>query len=902
MADFSINVKLNGVDQAVSTVGQLEDALKATKDELKNIEVGSDAFEELTKQARTLQNELKDVKEATNFDKNLGQLGESVGRLGSTVASGFAAATSALSLFGEESEDITKAQVAAQNALAIALSATTIAANAQKFTEDARNVGLVIQNGLVATLTALTSAQTTATGAATVAQRTLNAVMAANPIGLLVAAIGTLVGAIYLFTDSEEEATVAVKDYNAEIDRQTKAITDNIEKKIKLLEINARVQSIGKTEAERLKIEAQLIRDVGKAQEESLKTQVKAVDAKLELSRLELLANAERSGDSERLKAEQDETVSIMKLRDKGLISTDEYYNKLLDIRSKYFVESEKLDKKGFEEQVNDYRNLLNESKKLNDQLEVLAAEKAAKEKEKADEITNNEKEALNKRRDAYKSFVDDVGKLTEERAKAEEDLYRELEDFWLDRISLIRGEDGVLREDLIASYDETIKKLGVGRDRSLEDAKKAFEAELKAFEENEKKKLDANGKRLISDKQINDAINSQRDIFNKEQVERAQVFNEQILISEQDKADKIREIDEILKTEIAFGDNALNDSQKALKLQQFQFDLNIKNQQIASERGYNERLLKKRANLIKDQIKAQQEADLERAKIDFDNAIKNVQGTEKQNGLERTRLTEKYNVDVANINERFRQNDLAADKAAIDELIAYRVQKLQEYSNFAFQAADSVVNIVSAVNDGARQEEEQKINEQYSKEQDALNKSLNSGLITRKEYDKQNENLRKRREAAEYKAKKEAFEQDKKLRIAQAIIAGAQGALSAFAGAMQLGPIAGPIVGGILAALVVAATGVQVANIKKQKFDGGAVPVTPIDGDAGGAVDTGAAAVQQASGGGFTGFTPNLTNPGGQTPGGTPTGSGPTKVYVLESDITDTQNRVRAYETNATF
>ena len=37
-----------------------------------------EAFENLTKQARTLQNELKEVKEATNFDRNLGQLGECV--------------------------------------------------------------------------------------------------------------------------------------------------------------------------------------------------------------------------------------------------------------------------------------------------------------------------------------------------------------------------------------------------------------------------------------------------------------------------------------------------------------------------------------------------------------------------------------------------------------------------------------------------------------------------------------------------------------------------------------------------------------------------------------------------------------------------------------------------------
>jgi len=60
MSDFSINVKLNGVDTAVSTIGELEAALKATRAELKGVEIGGQAFESLSEQARVLQREFKD--------------------------------------------------------------------------------------------------------------------------------------------------------------------------------------------------------------------------------------------------------------------------------------------------------------------------------------------------------------------------------------------------------------------------------------------------------------------------------------------------------------------------------------------------------------------------------------------------------------------------------------------------------------------------------------------------------------------------------------------------------------------------------------------------------------------------------------------------------------------------
>lgn len=917
MSDFSINVKLNGVEQAVSTVGELEEALKETKLELKNLEVGSEAFDKLSTQARNLQRELKDVKEATNFDKNLNQLGESAARLGSSITAGFSGAMAAVSLFGAESEDLTKAQIEAQQALTIALSASTIAMNAAKIAEDARNVGLAIQRGLVAALTAVTGAQTAATVAqtgatvgATVAQRALNAVMAANPVLLLVSAVGLLVGAIALFSGEEEKASHYVENVNDKIDSQTKIIDDNIKKQIELEKIKARINAIGKSDEERLQIETKLQQDLSSLNEDAINNQKKALEEKKRNAEFELELNTtyvkyqmdqqkelQDFNVESRFTAEQKEIASLIRSKEFGTTTTEEYYAQLIEIRKKYFTYTDQEELDAFNKQIKTYEDLVSGIKKLNNDLEVLEADKLAKQKEADEKLLKQQQEAYKKRIQNQEDYNKEVKRLNQERVEDERDIQRQIEDFWLERISLVQGADGVFREDLIAGFDETIAKLQASRDRELEDAKLKYDQDIANFRE-------AQLKKKISKDKIDADVAALDAQFQQSQIDRAKVFNEEIAVIEQDKANQIQEINNSLVNELTFGDNNLSDSRKQLALNSIQFEIDLAQRRIDLERGNNLELIKERQRLQRESIALEEQAALEKLKIDYEQAIKNVQGTETQKGEQRKALTEQYNAQIEQINADFRLREQEAEKTAADETMAYKMQKLEEYSQFATQGASSIVSLLSAINDGARQEETQKINEQYSAEQDALNDKFNAGLISRKEYDKQNAALDARRQKAEYDAKKKAFEQEKKLKIAQAIIAGITGALSAFTGAMQLGPIAGPIVGGILAALVVATTAVQVANISKQKFDGGNVEVSPVNADAGGAVDAGSAAVtNQASSGGFTGFNPTLT---GAPQGGTTTtggGSGGTvKVVVVESDITSAQRRVSVAESNATF
>ena len=261
----------------------------------------------------------------------------------------------------------------------------------------------------------------------------------------------------------------------------------------------------------------------------------------------------------------------------------------------------------------------------------------------------------------------------------------------------------------------------------------------------------------------------------------------------------------------------------------------------------------------------------------------------------------------------------------------ALRNANLQKWTDLGVQVANSLLDLFSAFNELANVNSENylreqrdltaqqtdNLNEEYNKQRALLDEKLAAGVISQQQYDATIKSMDKGLtdstkalndafRAKELAEKKKAFESDKKLKIAQTIISGIQGAVSAFTGAFQLGPIAGPIVGGILAGLVAATTAVQVAAISKTKFDGGAPEITPpnTSGGGGAGADTGASAVTQASSGGFTGFNQTLI--------GSPTGAGatstplnpqePQRVYILESDITNTQRRVSTLESNASF
>ena len=75
--------------------------------------------------------------------------------------------------------------------------------------------------------------------------------------------------------------------------------------------------------------------------------------------------------------------------------------------------------------------------------------------------------------------------------------------------------------------------------------------------------------------------------------------------------------------------------------------------------------------------------------------------------------------------------------------------------------------------------------------------------------------------EAEQEKIRKKAFERNKKLQIAMAVVQGVQGVMAAFTAGSSMGP-AGVVMGPLMAALAAVTAGVNIAKIKASSYQGG--------------------------------------------------------------------------------
>jgi len=135
------------------------------------------------------------------------------------------------------------------------------------------------------------------------------------------------------------------------------------------------------------------------------------------------------------------------------------------------------------------------------------------------------------------------------------------------------------------------------------------------------------------------------------------------------------------------------------------------------------------------------------------------------------------------------------------------------------------------------------------------------------------------------YKEQKKAFESNKKLQIAQTLISTFGSAVSSFQSMSGI-PYVGPILGAVAAAAAIVSGMAQISKIKKQKFDspstGGSSPPAPNISASGGAptIDP-------------------VTNTSMLVP---QEDLEPQKVFVTETDISATQNKVEVIEAQATI
>ena len=178
---ITFDVNVDSKDSA-KTLGSLRAELEKINEELEQTEVGSKAFNSLSDKARAAGSEIKTL-EKTFEGLEPGQKAQAFVGAFETIAGASAVAAGTLQLFGVESEKFGKLEEKVQSTIAIAVGARSIAEGA-------------LQAKIAARL-AIEKAVQVAAKAQIVVQTALNAVLNANPIGLIILGVGV---AVLIFT------------------------------------------------------------------------------------------------------------------------------------------------------------------------------------------------------------------------------------------------------------------------------------------------------------------------------------------------------------------------------------------------------------------------------------------------------------------------------------------------------------------------------------------------------------------------------------------------------------------------------------------------------------------------------------------------------------------------------
>jgi hypothetical protein len=563
---------------------------------------------------------------------------------------------------------------------------------------------------------------------------------------------------------------------------------------------------------------------------------------------------------------------------------------------------------------------------------------------------TTKQLEDLQRKQD---EVLQNLKEFADKANQAEIDLQRARLQRTIDRVDDLEFERDIVLSTIIQEY--TTQKKAI--EDNIKDEQKRKVA-LEALEVNYQRLVTTQN--LITSEKIeeinNERLKKQRDFY-QELVLAERFLQEEITFGNNNTADSLAALDnrllkiqidrldrELQSNQLSLSDFQAKQQERLLLLQQYNEEERKINRKAAdTERDFQiAEIVKYYQSLGKYNVRFNEETqeyevnanaqylqELAKQDTDYLNTAEK-ESIKIQNIINKSaiNLNEEANVKKSESDADYENKKKDNAEKTEDEILAYRIRKLDEYNKIFSDITGGILDLATALTEGFKIEEENRLNNLKAStlaQESTLNESFNTqlaalqaqyqqGVITQEQYNVASQTLEtnrvngitalnKKLSAEQLKSQKEAFEKEKKLKIASAIIAGIQGAVSAFTGAFQLGPIAGPIVGGILAALVAATTAVQVSNIKKTQLDTtGSIEVTaPNSVGVGSSVAS--SSLGTVGGGGFTSFTSAAS--------GTPTGtgaqftgftSGAQKVYVLESDITSTQNKVRVLESNSTF
>jgi len=323
MSKVTFDVEVDSGNSSKTLKG-LRDELTSINEELEQVEVGSKAFNDLSKQAAKASGEIKDI-ERSFEGLDATQRTEAFAKGFEGIAGAVAVTAGSLQLFGVESERIGQIEEKVQGAIAIAIGA--------------RGVSEGLLAARIIARTVAEKASSVATKALTVAQRIYNAVLNANPIFLLVTVIAAVVTGIYALSKALKTNTKDVEDNTDALLAQNEAYAKGQEFSLRLAK--ARGESAIELKKREIDLADTLI-EQAKLRKDAAKTEEEIEKGREELSNA--IANRILLR-TELTKLESDEREKIAKEEE--------------DRRKKQLEQRQKDREKEYEEFKTFYRNLI---------------------------------------------------------------------------------------------------------------------------------------------------------------------------------------------------------------------------------------------------------------------------------------------------------------------------------------------------------------------------------------------------------------------------------------------------------------------------------------------------------------------------------------------------------------
>lgn len=293
MAITTLEIDVNTGD-SVKSLSDLKKEFKDIQNQLTGLTPGTEEYINALKRLGEVKDDIGDLKDEINAfagaDKKIAAVTNVIGGL----AGGFQAAQGAAALFGADNEALNETMVKLQATMAITQGIQGLAGMGDSL----KAVGNLLKS------------TTIGTQVATVAQRIYNAVMAANPVGLLVAGLTALVGVIALVVNAMGDETEAMEESIKQREKELELMNEAAEK----------LKNENKFRLDLAAAQGKSAKELAALNEQNVQSEIKSIDKRVQALKQEIV---ERS--------------ALMKFRD------GEELKKLQEANSKSLEEMKKL-------------------------------------------------------------------------------------------------------------------------------------------------------------------------------------------------------------------------------------------------------------------------------------------------------------------------------------------------------------------------------------------------------------------------------------------------------------------------------------------------------------------------------------------------------------------------------